>query len=231
MPDYQPRIVVIEDEAQIRQFVQTSLASQGFEVLEADTGEQGLIECTRHKPDLVIADLGLPDIDGVEVIRKLRGWSTAPVIVLSARTQEVHKIAALDAGADDYLTKPFSTGELFARVRAHLRRYTQAPNRPDSEIRFGEVVVDLTAHKVSRAGDEVRLTPIEFRLLAALIRNAGKMVTHRQLLAEVWGPSYVEHAHYLRIYMGHLRQKLEADPAQPKHIVTEVGLGYRFEME
>ncbi|WP_137937012.1 two-component system response regulator KdpE [Chitinivorax sp. B] len=221
-------IVVIEDEKQIAQFIADSLAVEGFDVYTAQSGKVGLIECGTRKPDLVILDLGLPDIDGVEVIGKLRGWSAIPIIVLSARSMEASKVAALDAGADDYLTKPFSVAELLARVRAHLRRYLIAPDRPDGMIRFGDVEVNLEARRILKAGQEVRLTPIEFRLLTALVRHAGKVVTHRQLLGEVWGPNHTEHGHYLRIYMGHLRQKLEDDPAQPHYILTEVGIGYRF---
>ncbi len=224
-------VVLIEDEKQIRQFIASALDGQGFAVFEAATGKAGLVECGTRKPDLVMVDLGLPDLDGVEVIRQLRTWSAVPVIVLSARAMEESKVAALDAGADDYLTKPFSVVELFARLRAHLRRYDIAPDRPETTVRFGELEVDLDNRRVSRGSEQLRLTPIEFRMLAVLIRNAGKVMTHRQLLSQVWGPGYVEHGHYLRIHMGHLRRKIEDDPAQPRFILTEVGVGYRFEPE
>lgn len=222
-------IVVIEDEQQISQFISSSLAKAGFHAFAADSGQAGLTEAGTRKPDLILLDLGLPDIDGLQVIARLRAWSAVPIIVLSARSMEASKVAALDAGADDYLTKPFSVTELLARVRANLRRYVIAPGRPSSLVHFGEVDVDLEARSVKRAGVEIKLTPIEYRLLAELLRNAGRVVTHHHLLAAVWGPSFVEHAHYLRVYMGHLRQKLELDPTQPRHILTEVGVGYRFD--
>jgi two-component system KDP operon response regulator KdpE len=224
-------VVLIEDEKQIRHFICEALTAQGFAVFEAATGKSGLVECGTRKPDLVMVDLGLPDIDGVDVIRQLRSWSAVPVIVLSARAMEESKVSALDAGADDYLTKPFSVAELFARVRAHMRRYDIAPDRPETTVRFGNIEVDLDGRRVSRNGEALHLTPIEFRMLAVLVRNAGKVMTHRQLLAQVWGPGYVEHGHYLRIHMGHLRRKIEDDAAQPKYILTEIGVGYRFEPE
>jgi len=222
-------VVLVEDEKQIRQFIAQALEAEGFVVHEAATGQAGLVECGNRKPDLVMVDLGLPDMDGVQVIGKLRGWSAVPVIVLSARTMEESKVSALDAGADDYLTKPFSVAELLARVRAHMRRYDIAPDRPGTTVRFGEIEVDLENRKVNRAGDPLHLTPIEFRMLAVLLRSPGKVLTHRQLLSQVWGPGYVEHGHYLRIHMGHLRRKIEDDPTQPRFILTEVGVGYRFE--
>lgn len=191
------------------------------------------MEAGTRKPDLVIVDLGLPDMDGVEVVRGLREWTAMPVIVLSARTQERDKIAALDAGADDYVTKPFGVGELLARVRAALRR--SAANRDDSRdgtFRCGELTVDLVNRRVQKGDQQIHLTPIEYRLLAVLVRDAGKvLMTHRQLLREVWGPAYVEHSHYLRIYMGQLRHKLEADPARPRYLLTETGVGYRLSAE
>lgn len=223
-------IVVIEDEQQISQFICSSLTREGFQVFAAASGQAGLTEAGTRKPDLILLDLGLPDIDGIQVIAKLRTWSAVPIIVLSARTMEGSKVSALDAGADDYLTKPFSVTELLARVRANLRRYVIAPGRPSSLVHFGDVEVDLETRTVKRASADVKLTPIEYRLLAELIRNAGRVVTHHHLLAAVWGPSFVEHAHYLRVYMGHLRQKLEFDPTQPRHILTEVGVGYRFDL-
>lgn len=221
-------VVLIEDEKQIRRFVRTSLETVGMVVHDAETGKQGLIEAATRKPDLVIVDLGLPDTDGLDVIRDLRGWTDMPVIVLSARTREDEKVAALDAGADDYLTKPFGVSELLARIRAHLRRRNHGGASESPLVRFGEVEVDLGLRRVSRDGVPVHLTPIEYRLLAALVRHAGRVLTHRQLLRDVWGPSHVESSHYLRIYMAHLRQKLERDPTQPEHIVTETGVGYRL---
>jgi two-component system KDP operon response regulator KdpE len=221
-----PVVVIVEDEQQIRRFVRTALESEGCRVYEAGTGKQGLIEAGTRKPDLVILDLGLPDLDGVAFLRDLRGWSRMPVIVLSARAGENDKIAALDAGADDYLTKPFGVGELLARVRAALRRGASRGGEP--VVAFGDVRLDLASRTVQRAGKDVHLTQIEYRLLAMLAANAGKVLTHRQMLLEVWGPSYVEHSHYLRIYMAQLRHKLEADPARPRHLLTETGVGYRL---
>ncbi|MEK6425125.1 MAG: two-component system response regulator KdpE [Burkholderia gladioli] len=221
-------VVLIEDEKQIRRFVRTALEAEGIAVFDAETGKQGLIETATRKPDLVIVDLGLPDTDGLDVIRELRSWSELPVIVLSARTREDEKVAALDAGADDYLTKPFGVSELLARIRAHLRRRNLGGANDTPSVRFGEVTVDLALRVVTRGGAPVHLTPLEYRLLATLVRHAGRVLTHRQLLRDVWGPSHVESHHYLRIYMAHLRQKLEADPAQPEHIVTETGVGYRL---
>jgi len=197
-------------------------------VHEADTGQRGLIEAATRKPDLVIVDLGLPDTDGLEVIRELRSWTDMPVIVLSARSQESEKVAALDAGADDYLSKPFGVSELMARIRAHLRRRNHAGLVETPSVHFGQIEVDLALRQVRRDGLPVHLTPIEYRLLSTLVRHAGRVLTHRQLLRDVWGPSHVESNHYLRIYMGHLRQKLERDAAQPEHIVTETGVGYRL---
>jgi two-component system, OmpR family, KDP operon response regulator KdpE len=221
-------VVLIEDEKQIRRFVKAALEAEGVSVHEADTGQRGLIEAATRKPDLVIVDLGLPDTDGLDVIRELRSWTDLPVIVLSARSQESEKVAALDAGADDYLTKPFGVSELMARIRAHLRRRNQGGGTDTPSVRFGEIEVDLAMRRVTRHGEAVHLTPIEYRLLATLVRHAGRVLTHRQLLRDVWGPSHVESNHYLRIYMGHLRQKLERDAAQPEHIVTETGVGYRL---
>ena len=224
-------VVVVEDEPQIRRFVRSALESEGWQVFEADTAQRGLSEAGTRKPDLLVLDLGLPDRDGLELIRDVRGWSAVPIIVLSARADEADKIAALDAGADDYLTKPFGIGELLARVRANLRRPRVA--NPDGSVEeplfsFGDVVVDRQARLVRRGGVEVHLTPLEYRLLTVLVSNAGRVLTHRQLLREVWGPSHAGQSHYLRIYMGHLRQKLEADPAQPKHLLTETAVGYRL---
>jgi two-component system, OmpR family, KDP operon response regulator KdpE len=220
-------VLIVEDEKQIRRFVRTSLEAQGHKVFEAQTAKEGLIEAGTRKPDLVVLDLGLPDMDGVEFIRDLRAWSAMPVIVLSARADEADKVAALDAGADDYLTKPFGVGELLARVRAALRRVASGPDG-DAVVQFGDVRVDLGARVVLRADATVHLTALEYRLLSVLARNLGKVITHRQLLRDVWGPSYVEHSHYLRIYMAQLRHKLEADPARPRHLLTETGVGYRL---
>jgi len=231
-----PVVVIIEDEPQIRRFVRSALEAEGWQVFEADTATKGLSEAGTRKPDLLVLDLGLPDGDGLDVIRDVRGWSGVPIIVLSARSDETDKIAALDAGADDYLTKPFGVGELLARVRANLRRPRAAAldgspaEDADPVFRFGAVEVDRQARLVRRAGTEVHLTPIEYRLLSVLIANAGRVLTHRQLLREVWGPSHVGQSHYLRIYMGHLRQKLELDPAQPQHLLTETAVGYRLVM-
>ena len=227
-----PTLVVIEDDPQIRRFLRTGLSAQPMRIFEAETGEAGLIEAATRKPDLVILDLGLPDIDGVDVVIRLREWYTRPIIILSARSNEQEKIKALDAGADDYLTKPFGVGELLARIRAALRRATLPTGADgDSVFEFDGVRVDLGARRVLRDGAEVHLTPNEYRLLATLIRHVGKVCTHRQLLTEVWGPSHVEHAHYLRIYMAQLRHKLEVDPTNPRFLRTEVGVGYRLLVE
>ena len=219
-------VLIVEDEKEIRRFVRLALENEALKVFDADTLQRGLIEAATRKPDLVILDLGLPDGDGTDFIRDLRQWSAIPVIVLSARSDEQDKIAALDAGADDYLTKPFGIGELLARVRVALRRHSG--QQPDARVHFADVSVDFAARRVQRGGNEIHLTPIEFRLLSILLNNAGKVLTQRQLLSQVWGPNAVEHSHYLRIYMGHLRQKLEANPTQPAHLLTETGIGYRF---
>jgi two-component system KDP operon response regulator KdpE len=228
-----PIAVIIEDEPQIRRFVRSALEAEGWQVFESDTAKKGLSEAGTRKPDLLVLDLGLPDGDGLDLIRDVRGWSGVPIIVLSARSGEADKIAALDAGADDYLTKPFGVGELLARVRANLRRPRAAADGSPAEetdpvFRFGTVEVDRQARLVRRAGAEVHLTPIEYRLLGVLMANAGRVLTQRQLLREVWGPSHAGQSHYLRIYMSHLRQKLEADPAQPQHLLTETAVGYRL---
>lgn len=223
-----PVALVLEDDREIRHFVRTALEGEGWQVHEAGTVRQGLVEAGTRRPDLVIADLGLPDGDGVDFIRELRVWSALPVIVLSARTQEAEKVAALDAGADDFITKPFGINELLARTRASLRRLRVAASPAEPVFRFGEVEVDLAARLVRRAGTEVHLTPIEYRLLGVLVANAGRVLTHPHLLREVWGPSHSQSTHYLRVYMGNLRQKLEHDPAQPRHLVTETGVGYRL---
>lgn len=229
MSDPARHAVLIEDEAQIRRFVRVALEQGGWHVFEATTSAQGLVECGTRAPDLVVLDLGLPDGDGIDLIRDLRGWSQVPVIVLSARSDERQKIAALDAGADDYLTKPFGIGELLARVRVVARRQAARPGR--TVVAFGDVTVDLAARSVMRADVPVHLTPIEYRLLTTLIAHAGKVLTHRHLLRDVWGPSHVESHHYLRVYMGNLRAKLEAEPAQPRHLLTVTAVGYRLVLD
>jgi len=221
-------IVAIEDDPQIRRFLRTGLESHGFRIHEADTGKLGLTEAANRKPDLVILDLGLPDMDGVEVVKKLREWSALPVIVLSARASETDKVAALDAGADDYLTKPFGLGELLARIRVALRHASATAQEKDGVFAVAGLKVDLPHRRVYRDGSEVHLTPIEYRLLATLVKHAGKVLTHRQLLNEVWGPGHVERSHYLRVHMAGLRQKLEADSARPRFLLTEAGVGYRL---
>jgi two-component system KDP operon response regulator KdpE len=229
MANHIANVILIEDDHQILRFVSSALENENFQVFCAETGKQGLIEISTRKPDVVILDLGLPDIDGLEVIRETRNWSNIPIIVLSARTQEAEKVAALDAGADDFLSKPFGTPELLARVRAQLRRRSMLGEDSHQGIYdFGNLNVDLHRRLVSKDSQAVHLTPIEFRLFTELVKNAGRVVTQKQLLKEVWGPSYVDNEHYLRIYMSHLRQKLEKDPAQPEHLITEVGVGFRF---
>lgn len=220
--------LLIEDEPQIRRFVRGALEEEGWRVFEAESGKRGLIEAGTRKPDLLIVDLGLPDMDGVDLIRDFRNWSEAPVLILSARVDEGDKIEALDAGADDYLTKPFGIGELLARVRALTRRRLKG-QEVSPRLAFGQVEIDLSRRSVLRGGQPVHLTPIEYRLLGVLVANAGKVLTHRSLMREVWGPNHGDSGHYLRIYVSHLRHKLEADPAQPQHFLTETGVGYRFQ--
>jgi two-component system, OmpR family, KDP operon response regulator KdpE len=224
--------ILIEDERHIRRFVRSALEAEGWMVHEAETMRQGLTDARARRPDLIVLDLGLPDGDGAQFIHEFRTWSKVPVIVLSARVGEQDKIAALDAGADDYLTKPFSVGELLARVRATSRRRQEAgANLAGSVFEFGDVKIDLNLRTANKGGAAIHLTPIEYRLLSLLIANAGKVLTHRQILREVWGPAHSEDGHYVRVYMGHLRQKLEDDPAQPKHILTETAVGYRLVRE
>ncbi len=230
MSTHKPVIVIVEDEAQIRRFVRSALEFESWQVYEAETAQRGLIEVSTRKPDLIILDLGLPDRDGVDFIRDLRTWSTMPVLVLSARAQESDKISALDAGADDYLVKPFGTGELLARVRAMLRRLSKNGADAPTEITFSDVRVDLALRVVTRNGETLRLTPIEYRLLSYLIANTGKVLTHQQLLRDVWGAASADNNPSLRVFMTHLRQKIEQDPSQPKHLLTEIGVGYRFVM-
>lgn len=227
MTDPRATLLLIEDEAEIRRFLRSALEVEGYRVAESATGRRGAIDAGTHKPDLAIVDLGLPDVDGIDVIRRIREWSAMPVIVLSARAAERAKIEALDAGANDYVTKPFAIGELLARVRAALRHAVRTASGA-AELRVGSVTVDLERRTAHRASVAVHLTPIEFRLLAALARQLGMVVTHRQLLREVWGPSHEGDTHYLRVYMKQLRDKLEDDPVVPRHLLTETGVGYRL---
>jgi len=228
MSDFIGTALLVEDEPHIRRFVRGALEQEGWQVHEAASLQRGLTEAGTRKPDVVILDLGLPDGDGVDFIGDLRKWSSVPVIVLSARVNEEEKIRALDRGADDYLTKPFGVGELLARVRASRRRQRGPAGGADGKLRFGDVEVDVQNRSVVKAGRPVRLTPTEHRLLAVLLANAGKVMTTPQLLRAVWGPNQADNAHYLRVYMGHLRHKLEDNPAQPRYMMTETGVGYRF---
>lgn len=221
-------VLAVEDDPQIRRFLRTALTSESLEVVEAENGARALVEAAMRKPDVLILDLGLPDIDGVEVIRRLREWTTdLPVIVLSARTQEAEKVKALDAGADDYLTKPFGAAELLARIRVALRRRART-EEGEPAIAIGALRIDLAARLVALDSAALHLTPIEYRLLAALARHAGKVLTHRQLLREVWGEAYLEQTHTLRVHMASLRRKVERDPARPRYLLTEIGVGYRL---
>ena len=228
MSENKAHVLIVEDEADIRRFVRMALESEGHEVFEADCVKRGLIEAGTRRPELVVLDLGLPDGDGVDFIRDLRTWSAAPVIVLSARSSEADKIAALDAGADDYLVKPFGAGELMARVRAQFRRQVQQATGGEALIRFGEISIDLTRRLVERNGQTVRLTPIEYRLLTCLASQPNRVITHRQLLKLVWGPGHAEDTHYVRVHMANLRKKIELDASMPRHLLTESGIGYRF---
>ena len=230
MPE--PVVVLIEDEPEIRRFLRATLTGQGYRLFEATTGADGLVEIASRQPEVVIVDLGLPDIDGLEVIRRLRTWSRVPVIVLSARGQERDKVTALDAGADDYVSKPFGPSELLARIRVALRHTAGASHEgDDAAFEVGELQVDLLHRRVHLAGTEVRLTPIEYKLLTTLVKHAGKVVTHQQLLREVWGPSHTDQGHYVRVYMAHLRHKIEAEPARPRYLLTEPGVGYRLTID
>jgi two-component system KDP operon response regulator KdpE len=225
-------ILVIEDDPQIRRFLRATLMDEGYHYLDATTAQEGLRQVGLQHPDLIILDLGLPDLDGLEVTRRLREWTSTPIIVLSARNQEHDKVDALDAGADDYLTKPFGTAELLARLRVALRHAIQAAQGSDEPIfASGDLRVDLAHRRVFLDAQEVHLTPIEYKLLQMLVQHAGKVVTRKQLLHDVWGPSYVDEMHYLRVYMGQLRHKLEADPTRPRHLITEPGVGYRLKTE
>ena len=223
-----PIVLLVEDEPQIRRFTGLALKAEGWQVFEVDTMRRGLIEAGTRTPDMIVLDLGLPDGDGIDFIKDVRKWSAVPIIVLSARSSEADKIRALDAGADDYMTKPFGVNELLARIRSALRRLRTGAVDVNGTTRFGDVRIDMQARIVSRAGVRVHLTPTEYRLLAALAVNAGRVVTNRQLLAEVWGPANADNSHYLRIYIGHLRQKLEEDPARPRYLITETAVGYRL---
>ncbi len=224
------RILVVDDEPQIRRFLRVSLGAQGYDVVEAASGQEAVLKAGGERPDLVILDLGLPDMDGMEVLRQVREWSKVPVIILSVRGRETDKVAALDAGADDYLTKPFGVAELTARIRAAMRHQLQA-TAPEPVFESGGLKVDLAGRTVSVSGREVKLTPTEYELLRVLVTHAGKVITHQHLLREVWGPASVDQTHYLRVYVGQLRQKIEPDPTQPQYVVTEPGVGYRLRVQ
>jgi two-component system, OmpR family, KDP operon response regulator KdpE len=227
-----PLILVIEDEPQMRRFLRAALGAQNYRLVEATTARDGLAQAASRNPDIVLLDLGLPDRDGLEVTRELREWSAAPIIVLSARGREQDKVAALDLGADDYLTKPFGVEELLARIRVALRHAAQPVGGPPELVfEVGDLWVDLARREVRRGGQEVHLTPTEYKLLTLMIRHAGKVLTHRQLLKEVWGVNYADQSHYVRVYMAQLRQKLENDPARPRLLITEPGVGYRLKAE
>jgi len=231
MSAQEPLVLLIEDEPGIRRFLRVTLTNHGFRVVESATALEGLDKAAAERPDLILLDLGLPDRDGLPVIKEIREWSKVPIVVLSARDDERAKVAALDLGADDYLTKPFGAPELLARLRVALRHAVQAEGPPQPLFAVGDLHVDLARRVVRVAGEEVHLTPIEYNLLAALVKHAGKVLTHRQLLNAVWGPEYGYEAHYLRVYMAQLRRKLEADPANPRYLRTEPGVGYRLAVE
>ena len=226
-PDVAARVLVVDDEQPILRALATNLRARGYTIDLAPTGEDALAMAARHRPDAVILDLGLPGLSGIEVIEGLRGWTKVPIIILSARGAERDKVAALDAGADDYVTKPFGMDELLARLRASLRRNAPAPE--SALVETPDFVVDLAAKRVRRGNEEVRLTPTEWGLVEVLVRNAGKLVSQRQLLQDVWGPQYGEETNYLRVHMAHIRRKLEPEPSRPRYFITEPGMGYRFE--
>jgi two-component system KDP operon response regulator KdpE len=224
-------VLVVDDDPDIRLFLKTALVDAGYRVAEAGTGQRALIEASSHKPDLVLLDLGLPDLDGIEVIDGIRAWSAMPVIVVSARSQETQKVAALDAGADDYLTKPFGAEELLARVRVAIRHAARPLNSPRQLLRFRDIQVDLEKRQASGPAGAIHLTPVEYKLLGALARHTGMVVTHERLLREVWGPQHGERPHYLRVYMKRLREKLEEDATRPAFLLTETGIGYRLQQD
>lgn len=224
------KVLIVEDDTQIRRFLRLTLEAEGIDVFEAGSGLECIAQNRRHLPDLVILDLGLPDLDGVQVISELRTWSNVPIVVLSARSAESEKVAALDSGADDYLTKPFGNLELMARLRVHLRKRRAGTESAAPIISFGDVTVNFTLHQVTHCGESVHLTPTEFQLLCVLVRHPEKVLTHSFLLQQVWGSGYAERHHYLRIYMANLRRKLEKNAARPVHITTETGIGYRLRM-
>jgi two-component system KDP operon response regulator KdpE len=228
MSQAKPVLLLIEDEAQMRHFLRVSLIGSGYELLEAETGRDGLTQAEAYTPDLILLDLGLPDLDGLVVTERLRSWATMPIIVISARGGEEHKIKALDAGADDFVTKPFGVGELLARIRVGLRHAATGGAVPSGQFLMGDVQIDLVRRQVLVKGREKHLTPNEYKLLALLIKHAGQVVTHRQLLREVWGPGSGAQTHYLRVYMGQLRHKLEQNPNRPQYLMTEPGVGYRL---
>jgi len=228
---HQALVLVVDDELPIRRFLKAALEGSGYRLTEATSGAEALREAAMRTPDIVVLDLGLPDLDGIEVTRRLREWSGVPIVVLSARGRETDKIAALDAGADDYVTKPFAIGELLARIRVALRHRARVAGGEESAVTVGPLHLDLARRRVTIQGKEIRLTPIEYRLLTALARQRGRVLTHDQILREVWGPAYTRRRHYLRVYMAQLRQKLEADPARPRILLTETGVGYRMAEE
>jgi two-component system KDP operon response regulator KdpE len=223
-----PLVLVIEDEPQMLRFLRPALEGHGYRMIEATTGRDGLTQAATRAPDVVLLDLGLPDQDGLTVTARLREWSQTPIVVISARGREEDKVAALDAGADDYVTKPFGVPELLARLRVALRHAARAEGSDSPRVTIGDVEVDLEKRRVTRAGEPVRLTPIEYRLLAELVRHPGKVLTHAHLLRQVWGPASAQQSHYLRVYMAQLRRKLEEDPARPRILLTELGVGYRL---
>jgi two-component system KDP operon response regulator KdpE len=222
------RVLVVEDDPEIRRFIRVALTSEGHDVAEASDVERAIVEAGLRAPDLVVLDLGLPDADGVAFVRHFRTWASAPVLVLSARSGETDKVRALDAGADDYLVKPFGSAEFLARTRAHLRRRQQHAGGDEAVLRFGELEVDRARRRVTRSGELVHLTPIEYRLLAVLIRHPDRVLTHRWLLQELWGPAHADQTHYVRVHMANLRKKVEPDPSRPRWLLTETGIGYRF---
>lgn len=232
MVSTEPLVLIVDDELPIRRFLRVSLAGEGYRVVEAATAAEALAQIAAQRPDVVVLDLGLPDRDGLAVIREIREWSSIPIVVLSVRDRESDKVSALEAGADDYLTKPFSVGELLARLRVALRHAAIAGGTADEPVfATGELRVDVARRQVFVAGEEIRLTPIEYKLLALMVKNAGKVLTHRQLLRQVWGPEYGDENHYVRVYVAQLRRKIEADPTRPRYLRTEPGVGYRLVTE